>query len=317
MKTQTPFKPLLLLVLLVAAGGLGHPAMAQVLPFPTQNASWSVYSFSNYQSDTLEYYLDGDTLLYDGNWSKLFRRNLQGEANYCGAIKDSDGIVEIKLPEEEKRLLYDFTLEVGDTFPYSPFFYGYDDYGEETYSMMVVERVDTVQLLNGESRREIVSNMVTSGIYEEVQERWIEGLGSIHGPLFPLNPKLLAVEVHEEFTLVCFSENDELLYHNPLFTSCFLGVNIEKNEVADQYVQIYPNPTGGTLTVESASPIREITVYDLSGRVVVEAQNITVVEAQNFSPQQYPLNVSSLQNGLYLLKAVTDSGVQTARFVKN
>ena len=78
--------------------------------------------------------------------------------------------------------------------------------------------------------------------------------------------------------------------------------------VADGLV-IYPNPTNGTLTVESASPIREITVYDLSGRVVVEAQY--------FAPQQYALNVSSLHSGIYLLKAVTDSGVQTARFVKN
>ena len=79
----------------------------------------------------------------------------------------------------------------------------------------------------------------------------------------------------------------------------------------DDGLVIYPNPTGGTLTVESASPIREITVYDLSGRVVVEAQYFA-------SPQpQYTVNVSSLQNGLYLLKAVTDSGVQTARFVKN
>ena len=79
----------------------------------------------------------------------------------------------------------------------------------------------------------------------------------------------------------------------------------------DDGLVIYPNPTGGNLTVESASPIREITVYDLSGRVVVEAQCFA-------SPQpQYAVNVSSLQNGLYLLKAVTDSGVQTARFVKN
>jgi hypothetical protein len=79
----------------------------------------------------------------------------------------------------------------------------------------------------------------------------------------------------------------------------------------DDGLVIYPTPTGGTLTVESASPIREITVYDLSGRVVVGTQYFA-------SPQpQYAINVSSLQNGLYLLKAVTDSGVQTARFVKN
>ena len=81
---------------------------------------------------------------------------------------------------------------------------------------------------------------------------------------------------------------------------------------------IYPNPTGGTLTVESASPIREITVYDLSGRVMMTVEcGVAVVETGLAPSLRQDINVSSLQNGLYLLKAVTDSGVQTARFVKN
>ena len=89
--------------------------------------------------------------------------------------------------------------------------------------------------------------------------------------------------------------------------------------VADGLV-IYPNPTGGILTLDSSSPIREITVYDLSGRVMMTVGcGVAVVETccSASLQQQYALNVSSLHSGIYLLKAVTDSGVQTARFVKN
>ena len=71
---------------------------------------------------------------------------------------------------------------------------------------------------------------------------------------------------------------------------------------------LHPNPATHTLTVESASPIREITVYDLSGRVMM------CVGGNGTAP--CTVNVSSLHSGLYLLKAVTDSGVQTGRFVK-
>ena len=77
----------------------------------------------------------------------------------------------------------------------------------------------------------------------------------------------------------------------------------------DNGLVIYPNPAGGTLTVESASPIREITVYDLSGRVMA-----TMVGT---GTARHTVNVSSLHSGIYILKALTDSGVETGRFVKN
>ena len=79
----------------------------------------------------------------------------------------------------------------------------------------------------------------------------------------------------------------------------------------DNGLTIYPNPTGGTLTVETTNPIREITVYDLAGRVMMTVEG----GANNHSPLRI-MDVSSLPNGIYLLRAVTDSGVQTARFVK-
>ena len=82
----------------------------------------------------------------------------------------------------------------------------------------------------------------------------------------------------------------------------------------DNGLVIYPNPTGGTLTVESASPIREITVYDLSGRVMMTANGGIVETCHGASLQ---MDVSSLQGGIYLLRVVTTSGVETGRFVKD
>ena len=82
----------------------------------------------------------------------------------------------------------------------------------------------------------------------------------------------------------------------------------------DNGLVIYPNPAGGTLTVESAIPIREITVYDLSGRVMMTANGGIVETCHGASLQ---MDVSSLQGGIYLLRVVTTSGVETGRFVKN
>ena len=82
----------------------------------------------------------------------------------------------------------------------------------------------------------------------------------------------------------------------------------------DNGLAIYPNPADGTLTVESASPIREITVYDLSGRVMMTAGGGIVETCHGASLQ---MDVSSLQGGIYLLRVLTEKGVETGRFVKN
>ena len=77
-------------------------------------------------------------------------------------------------------------------------------------------------------------------------------------------------------------------------------------------LRLHPNPANTTLTVESDSPVLEITVYDMTGRVMITVN----VRANDYSPRQ-AINVVSLPRGIYLLRAVTEEGVKTARFVKN
>ena len=84
--------------------------------------------------------------------------------------------------------------------------------------------------------------------------------------------------------------------------------NTEAITENDLSVNLYPNPAHSILTMESDSPVREITVYDLTGR--------TMMTVNVNSPLQ-TINISSIPAGIYLLRTVTDNGVKTARFVKN
>lgn len=89
--------------------------------------------------------------------------------------------------------------------------------------------------------------------------------------------------------------------------SLFSHVGIMENE--DQAFSFFPNPVRNSLTVESESPISEITICDLTGR--------TMMVSKNRQPSQlYNLNTSSLPAGIYMLKVITRHGTRTAKLVK-
>ena len=83
-----------------------------------------------------------------------------------------------------------------------------------------------------------------------------------------------------------------------------------QNSIAESSLvaAVHPNPATSIVTVEAGSRIHEVTVYDLAGRVVMTADggNELITSVQ----------VASLPDGIYLLRIVTDNGVETKRLVK-
>ncbi len=73
-------------------------------------------------------------------------------------------------------------------------------------------------------------------------------------------------------------------------------------------LHVYPNPAGSVLHIESGSSLREVTAYDPTGRIVLR---------QSISGTSQTLDISQLHSGIYLLRVVTENGVETGRFVKN
>jgi len=71
-------------------------------------------------------------------------------------------------------------------------------------------------------------------------------------------------------------------------------------------IQIYPNPAHQTLTVECERST-EINIYSIDGKLVLQKAVLNPVNE---------LNISSLTDGIYMLKVVTDKGTVTRKLVK-
>lgn len=86
-----------------------------------------------------------------------------------------------------------------------------------------------------------------------------------------------------------------------------------------QNLNVYPNPTTGTLNLElllSESKTIDIRVFDLAGRVVNEELERKEYEATIQNREQ--LDLSHLQSGFYLLVLTDEQGARlTKRIVKN
>ena len=78
-------------------------------------------------------------------------------------------------------------------------------------------------------------------------------------------------------------------------------------------VSLYPNPAKEyvDIRVDGDLNVTMMEVYDVYGKVVR-----TDVGANNHSPQQARINVSSLANGLYFVRVTTEKGAVTKTFVK-
>lgn len=70
---------------------------------------------------------------------------------------------------------------------------------------------------------------------------------------------------------------------------------------------VYPNPARDVLNISSTSTLDSFELCDMSGRIV---------KSGKLSAEHQSVNVSDLARGIYLVKAKTDSGVLSAKWVK-
>jgi hypothetical protein len=80
---------------------------------------------------------------------------------------------------------------------------------------------------------------------------------------------------------------------NPLNTS----------EFTRNSISIFPNPSNGIITINTENTLN-ITISDITGKVVFSKNNVTNNES---------INLSNLQTGVYLAKMVTETGVEETK----
>lgn len=125
----------------------------------------------------------------------------------------------------------------------------------------------------------------------------------------------LTATANEGYKFLNWTENGEVVSNEAkyLFIATKdrdLVANFELTDGIDEFssaFNLYPNPANDRLHIESKVKINEVTIYDVYGR----QQELSAI-----SGQQTVIDVTSLNNGIYFVKIVTDNGEVIKRFVK-
>ncbi|MBE2290527.1 MAG: T9SS type A sorting domain-containing protein [Chitinophagaceae bacterium] len=282
-----------LTLLLLLCGSLYVPAQ---VPFPSYNAVWS-YRHGNGEAMP-DYVIVGtrtDDTVFGGNtYHKLYISSndmVLDPAEYIGGIREGVGgqVYYINASGTTERLLYDFSLSVGDTIFTAP---GGSAEG-------VVFNVDTVTIASV-ARRRLSFRYLTASVASG--GTWIEGIGNSGLGGFFGSP-LAQPTCDCANNTVCLTVAGSEKYHNASYAALDCDNIISVSQVADAkvdgaYVSLNPNPvTGaGSLQIAPASDFDNVVITDAVGRVVarmvVPADGLVTISAATMVPGMYIYHLS-------------------------
>lgn len=243
-------------------------------PFIDTNKVWSVVEgYSLFTYNTYYYKLKGDTTINNTTYKKMLSTidsNLVYWQYIAALREDSLQRVYISQYNQPEKLLYNFNLQIGDTVQYSQI------------CNLVLNTIDSVQLINGEFRKRYL-------FFNSPSYQWIEGIGSEDGPLYIY---VLGCDVDFNAELNCFTENDTLKYKSATFNSCYFS-NTALHENKNDYIAFSPNPADAFITLNTEYPFK-------NGFISIKQLDGTMLLNESFKEKQ-SIDISNLHSGLYLL----------------
>ena len=274
--------------------------------FPVSNAAWHTVGYSINTDDiwSFRYAIYGDTIINSVEYSKVYEMSdtiiSDPDNSYFAAIRENDKKqVFAKIPGFPESILYDFSLEVGDTICYDigALIAVNDVWFDELTHCKFVTEIDSFILNNQEYRKSWVLEN-----YYGCQFRWIEGIGSIMQYGYGLfNPFIYSTsDGGDYYNFACFKHNDEILYlNNPYGDSCFCGytTSIKKTDADKQDIlTLIPNPAKDIVTVSVNLDYQtnlKLTITDIAGNKIETFTNID---------NEITINLSDYDSGLYLIQ---------------
>ena len=223
----------------------------QAQVFPTSDAIWSIKSddvefAGEIKKGGVWYYgLSGDTIIGDVSYNKLYllndtTLNIDSKDKYVGGFwqeekkvwfrPSSDYFRYIEYygnpPYTEETILYDFSKNAGDTI-----WHNFNTWTmKDSIAMSIITSIEI-----DEQERKIYHIESYEHYYDDFfeldRDRWIEGIGGMHGLWGFLSPKPTCI--CPEPYLACFKQGNEVKYMDARCNSCFPGATgiLEKNTV--------------------------------------------------------------------------------------
>lgn len=205
---------------------------------------------------------------------------------YRGAIRtDENQKVHFVSPNEDtSRLIYDFSVRVGDTIQI--------DGLDSTYSAYIQD-IDTITIDEHPRKRFTLRGA------RDFHDEWIDGIGSLYG-LFATFTRPWEKFVSE---LTCYRESGNRIYPNE--TNCdrcdLVTTSLDKQ--FDSPISIYPNPLDDKAIISwpKAMYARKLLIYDLAGRIIVEN------DLRGF--EHLVIKRQEMKTGVLLVEIIDNSGI--------
>jgi len=178
------------------------------------NSSWAILSHVVYPTSLVrtEYvYFDGDSTIGKIAYKKVFSCDdrLHENIKYEGLIREQENKTYfISANTETERMLYNFSLEEGMNFEYW-------DSKMQKPKILHVKSVDFVKI-NGFHKKRI--QITTNSNAEWILDTWVEEIGSLSGILYPCYGAFGNGVVRH---LLCYFQNNELIYKNANYSECY------------------------------------------------------------------------------------------------
>ena len=282
------------------------------ITFVDPNATWNVArTFPNanpqnpnfVETTTKVYGFIGDTLIGSETWEKFYSTpdsNFLSNFTYLGNLREENGTVIFMDTVYSIDTIYNFNLQTGDSVFY--------DFGFGT-NYLQVETIDSIEI-NGEYHKRFH--------FEEpnyppmfLSEIWIEGIGSIHGPLFPKYPGVFSDEIPDSLKLTCYKVDNSVIWSNPFYENCYVSIILSTSEIIESHLKIFPNPVKNELRIEipkNESGNYVISIFDLFGK--------TISKKTYNKTEIIEINMTSLKNSFYILQIEFDNKIYRQKFVK-
>lgn len=282
-------------------------AYSQDFNIPAEGAEWNIADVQGTTYYAKRIISHGDTIINSFEYAKLYEiwSAVYFQTGICkfdylsvpyqvyqyrGAIRtDKNQTVYYVFPNEDtSRLIYDFSVRVGDTIQI--------DGLDSTYSAYI-QAIDTITIDEHPRKR-----FTLRGAHD-FHDEWIDGIGSLYG-LFATFTRPWEKFVSE---LTCYRESVNRIY--PSNTNCdrcdLVTTSLEKQ--FDSPISIYPNPLHDKAIISwpKAMYARKLLIYDLTGRIIVEN------DLRGF--EHFVIKRQEMNTGVLLVEIIDDSGISHKR----
>ena len=270
------------------------------IPLVDTNKVWNVVTDHNFGAkETHVVFFETDTLIGANMYKKINFSKIPVYFQIFTPIAIREDVSDKKVYAllsgfQEERIIYDFSLEEGDTFK---------SLLCQSEVEMIVDNIDQVSLFNGEQRKRFS--------FKNIPEVWIEGIGSNYGVVHKYI-NYCGTDVSSK--LLCYEEGEDLVYRDQFIDTCFVS-NVSTNQMINkESVSIYPNPSSNFINVVFESSKNEnfvaFQIYDIGGKLVMQNEN----SLENIN--EINLNISNLTQGVYTIVINTNETNYYEKIIK-